>query len=56
MATMTTDEFMLGHGDIPLPDTVLRALFKQYISEKDSLALVLSGVSKSYTELFTTNR
>jgi len=56
MDTLTTDEFMLRHGHIPLPDIVLRALPKQYLSEKDSLALALSDVSKRYTELLATSK
>ena len=50
------NEFILKHGMTPLPDTVLTILSKQYLSEKDCLALALSGVSKRFSELFGTNR
>ena len=61
MASLSTtdesddDEFMLVHGREQLPDTVLLTLPK-HLSEKDCLALVLSGASRRFTDLFTTNR
>ena len=56
MANLVKKEFILKHGNTPLPDLVLHRLAKKFLSEKDCLALALSGVSKRFAELFGTNR
>ena len=56
MANLVKKEFILKHGNTPLPDLVLHRIAKKFLSEKDCLALALSGVSKRFAELFGTNR